>query len=146
MVYTAIIDHIRRAAGYVWWDKNGPLYEVDGDGRAKYLGSFDEHGLACYPPATDTIVKKLLAHSRIWQVRVGAYYCLPRNEPTSERDRTRFFEIVRRRAPSRCKSINRISSLSFGMSARCRLLPGRRRTGLRPNWATTVFRHCDFRA
>ncbi len=37
--YVAIDDHVRRAAGVVSWDNNGPLYEVQ-DGKAVRVGTF----------------------------------------------------------------------------------------------------------
>ena len=42
VIYTAIIDHIKRAAGLTSWDKHGPRYQVDSHGKAVLAGHFDE--------------------------------------------------------------------------------------------------------
>jgi hypothetical protein len=96
MVYTAIENHIRRAAGRAEWDKNGPLYEIQ-NGHAHYTGSFGEHDLACDPDTIRrSVIEKLLRHSRIWQAYVGRDRCLaPNDQDTLIRDRMKFLEIVK---------------------------------------------------
>jgi hypothetical protein len=96
MIYTAIEDHIARAAGRAGWDKNGPLYE-DQNGRAQYVGSFSEHDLPCDPYAIRrSAIEKLLQHSRIWESYVGPPRCPASNDQnTLRRDRTRFLDIVK---------------------------------------------------
>jgi hypothetical protein len=98
MVYTALPDHIQRAAGRADWAKDGPLYEVENN-RAQYVGSFIEHNSACDPMAIRrTVIERLLKLSRIWKAYVGwvrAHYCLARDLDTLTHDRTRFLEIVK---------------------------------------------------
>jgi hypothetical protein len=98
MVYTALEDHIRRAAGHLGFDKNGPLYEVK-NGSAHYVGSFSEHNMACVPNVPRvSVVERLLNHSEIWQAytRINLNDCSESNDQdTLRRDRTRFLEIVK---------------------------------------------------
>jgi hypothetical protein len=42
MFYQAIPDHLRRAAGRAWWDRDGPRYVLDASGRAVRRGNFSD--------------------------------------------------------------------------------------------------------
>ena len=42
VVYEAVPDHARRAAGDAWWDPVGPGYVLDDTGSAQYSGSFND--------------------------------------------------------------------------------------------------------
>src|SRR5262249_47552580 len=71
MVYTAVGEHIRRAAGRASWDQNGPLYEIQ-NGHLHYVGSFLQNKVACDPYAIRrSVVEKLLQQSRIWRAYTG---------------------------------------------------------------------------
>ena len=107
MVYTAIEEHINRAAGRAEWDDNGPLYEVR-NGRAHYVGPFNEHNMGCNPNAIKrSVMERLLLYSHIWRAYIGRnLYCPAPNDPnTANRDRTRFLEIV--------KSVNLIAHQNY---------------------------------
>ena len=41
-IYLAIWDHVYRAAGLRWWDRRGPRFALDGEGRAERLGNADD--------------------------------------------------------------------------------------------------------
>ncbi len=41
-IYQAIPDHIQRAAGLVFWDKQGPRYILDHKGNVVFSGNFDD--------------------------------------------------------------------------------------------------------
>jgi len=41
-VYLAIEDHVYRAAGLRWWDRRGPRFALDGEGKAQRRGNFDD--------------------------------------------------------------------------------------------------------
>ena len=97
IVYTAIEDHIARAAGRAAWDQNGPLYEIQ-NGHVHYVGSFSENKVACDPYAIRrSVVEKLLQHSRIWQAYTGfnSPRCSTSDANTLKRDRMRLVEIVK---------------------------------------------------
>jgi hypothetical protein len=97
MVYTAITNHIQRAAGRAEWDHDGPLYEIE-NGRAQYVGPFSEHNLTCDSfSIKNSVIEKLLKHSRIWQACIGStnHCSAPKDLNTLTRDRTRFLEIVK---------------------------------------------------
>jgi hypothetical protein len=96
MVYTALAEHIQRAAGHADWDQDGPLYEVEND-RARYVGSFSEHNIACDPMAIKrTVIERLLEASSIWQAYAGSDYCSASHDmDTLKHDRTRFLAIVK---------------------------------------------------
>jgi hypothetical protein len=110
MVYTAIEDHIRRAAGRAAWDPNGPLYEIQ-NGHAHYVGSFSENNVACHSLESGSVIKNLLLGSHIWQAYIdsGADFC-PTAPEDAERDRTRYLDIV--------KAANLIAQQEYG----CRLV------------------------
>jgi len=42
VVYEAVPDHARRAAGEAWWDPVGPRYVLDETGIAQYHGNFND--------------------------------------------------------------------------------------------------------
>ncbi len=42
VIYEAISDHVRRAAGQVYWDPSGPKYRLSATGTVRYAGPF--HG------------------------------------------------------------------------------------------------------
>jgi hypothetical protein len=111
MVYTAIDDHISRAAGHVAWDPNGPLYAIQ-NGQARYVGSFSENNMTCRPLIVrSSVIEKLLLESRIWRAYIGfdADHC-PAAPGDLLSDRTRFLEIV--------KAANLIAQRKYG----CRLV------------------------
>ncbi|HVB78942.1 MAG TPA: hypothetical protein VNE82_03215 [Candidatus Binataceae bacterium] len=43
VIYEAIPDHVRRAAGYDQWDRYGPRYVLEPDGAVRYTGPFHRH-------------------------------------------------------------------------------------------------------
>ena len=101
MVYTAINDHIRRAAGHAAWDPTGPFYSVQ-NGQARYAGSFSENHMTCHPLS---VIEKLLLESRIWRAFIDVDHC-PAAPGDALRDRTRFLEIV--------KTANLIAQRKYG--------------------------------
>jgi hypothetical protein len=42
VVYQAISDHVRRAAGRLWWNRRGPSYRLTGDGEVRPAGRFED--------------------------------------------------------------------------------------------------------
>ncbi len=60
IVYSFIPDHYKRAAGFAFWDKNGPLYELE-NGSIVKKGAFSRH--------KNTIEKSYVFHiiSKIWR-------------------------------------------------------------------------------
>ncbi|MDH3317789.1 MAG: hypothetical protein OER43_18745, partial [Gammaproteobacteria bacterium] len=42
VVYQAIPAHVARSAGRAPWDREGPWYRLDGQGRARFAGHFDD--------------------------------------------------------------------------------------------------------
>jgi hypothetical protein len=98
MVYTALEEHFNRAAGRAVWDKFGPLYEVQ-NGRAHYVGPFNEHNMGCNPNAIKpSVIGQFLQRSGIWRAYIlsFSFYCPAPNDPnTVNRDRTRFLEILK---------------------------------------------------
>jgi hypothetical protein len=43
VLYQAISDHVRRAAGRVWWNTRGPRYRLTQDGEVRFDGHFEDH-------------------------------------------------------------------------------------------------------
>jgi hypothetical protein len=42
-VYQGLVTHVARSAGYSSWDKHGPRYSIQNDGRIAYSGHFDDN-------------------------------------------------------------------------------------------------------
>jgi hypothetical protein len=90
VVYSALPDHIDRAAGRATWDQDGPLYQVR-DGHAVFAGSFQENGICnSFPPW-----EPLLKDSRIYRaIYPPAFFPAPRQPDALAGDRARYLAIV----------------------------------------------------
>jgi lysophospholipase L1-like esterase len=87
VVYTALADHIRRAAGLALWDRHGPLYNaINGD--LKLIGPFE--------PAPSFFENQLLIWSRTYREVYRSIRRTRSQAPTTEDDRERFLAIVER--------------------------------------------------
>lgn len=62
VVYMMIPDHVRRAAGFTSWDRNGPRYVLDDDGEIVLAGRIGDGRRK-----TDGLVARLLGRSMIWR-------------------------------------------------------------------------------
>src|SRR5262249_36780171 len=87
VVYIALADHIRRAAGLTTWDRHGPLYNVI-DGDLKLIGPFE--------PVSSFFENQLLIWSRTYREVSRSIVRVHSNAPTTEGDRERFLAIVER--------------------------------------------------
>jgi hypothetical protein len=96
VVYLAIPQHIKRAAGYSAWDRAGPLYEVQ-NGRAQFVGSFRDKGRMSTPPSEPaSLLDKLLNLSPTYRAWHPAPHYLRASDDakTHARDKNRFLAVV----------------------------------------------------
>src|SRR5262249_39513194 len=87
VVYTALPDHIRRAAGLTTYLRHGPLYNVI-DGDLKLMGPFE--------PVPSFFENQLLIWSRTYREVYRSIRRARAQAPTTEGDRERFLAIVER--------------------------------------------------
>ena len=86
-VYTVLVEHVARAAGYSFWDKHGPKYVLLHEG-VKYTGHFDDD-----QADGDTIGYRARIQAQVEKSYVYKKYFENRYRITDE-DVRRFIEIV----------------------------------------------------
>jgi hypothetical protein len=99
VIYTPILNHINRSAGYSPWDSHGPCYEIsEQDNRLYYKGSFRD----CKPqPLLGRFLKRFLgymsASSEPWTRNIGNSLFRSKYATTnySRDDYERFVSIIR---------------------------------------------------